>query len=356
MDFIESLPKSDGKDTILVVIDKYTKYAHLVSLQHPFTASQVAQKLLDQVIKLYGPPKVIISDRDKIFTSGFWSELFKIMGTATHLTSAYHPQSDGQSERLNQCVEMYLRCLVHDKPNSWSKWLPMAEWWYNTSHHSAINMTPYMALYGKPPPSVNYHQAEKQQNPCLDLFLRQRAEMQGVLKENLKKAQERMVFYANKNRSERKFLVGDEVFLKTQAFRQRSLKETKDHKFSPRYYGPFKVLKKIGSVAYQIQLPATAKIHNTFHVSLLKKKVGSRHMVWSEIPTETGGVEEKRPARILDRRIMKRNNAVAVDVLMQWDGQVAEDATWEDFDVIRRRYPWFTGEDAASQERGIVKK
>lgn len=170
MDFVESLPKSNGKDTILVVIDKYTKYGHLIALQHPFTASQVAQKLLDQVVKLYGPPKALITDRDRIFTSAFWAELFKLLGTSTHLTTAYHPQSDGQSERFNQCVEMYLRCLTHQQPGQWTRWLPMAEWWYNTSHHSAINMTPYQALYGKKPPSLHYHQAQNTRIDCIDTF------------------------------------------------------------------------------------------------------------------------------------------------------------------------------------------
>lgn len=95
MDFIEALPSSNGYDTIMVVIDKYTKYCHLLPFRHHFTATQVAQKFLDNIVKLYGPPKILISDRDKIFTSNFWSALFRSMGTASHLTTAYHPQSDG---------------------------------------------------------------------------------------------------------------------------------------------------------------------------------------------------------------------------------------------------------------------
>lgn len=146
MDFIESLPKSAGRDIILVIIDKYTKYAHFLAPQHPFTASQVAQTLLDNVFKLYGPPTAVITERDKIFTSNFWAKLFKKLGTSSRLSTAYHPQTDGQSERLNQCLEMYLRCLTYQRPNQWHKWLPMAEWWYNTNYHSAINMTPYFAL------------------------------------------------------------------------------------------------------------------------------------------------------------------------------------------------------------------
>lgn len=116
--------------------------------------------------------------------------------------------------------------------------------------------------------------------------------MQVLLKGNLQKAQERMTYYANKKRTDRSFKEGDEVFLKVQAFRQSSLKATKDNKFSPKYYGPFKILKKIGAVAYRLQLPATARIHNTFHVSLLKKKVGDASMVSSDLPTTTAPAPE----------------------------------------------------------------
>lgn len=115
MDFVEGLPKSNGKDTILVTVDKFTKGCHLMALSHPYTASQVAQLVLDHVIKLHGTPKAIISDRDKIFISSFWKELFKAMGTQIKLSSAYHPQTDGQSERVNQCIEMYLRCMTGHK-------------------------------------------------------------------------------------------------------------------------------------------------------------------------------------------------------------------------------------------------
>lgn len=185
MDLIESLPKSAGHDTILVIIDKYTKYAHFITLKHHFTASQVSQTLLDNVFKLYGPPTAVITDRDKIFTSNFWAELFKKLGTASRLSTAYHPQTDGQSERLNQCLEMYLRCLTYQRPNQWHKWLPMAEWWYNTNHHSSINMTPYFALYGRHPPSFNYHQAGSSPNVCVNTFIQQRTELHKLLKSNL---------------------------------------------------------------------------------------------------------------------------------------------------------------------------
>ena len=148
MDFIEGLPSSSGCTVILVVVDRFTKYAHFLPLKHPFTAAQVAQLFLDNVVKLHSTPKSIVSDRDKIFTSIFWKELFKRCDTQLALTTAYHPQSDGQSERVNQCLEMYLRCAVHSSPTKWKQLLPLAEFWYNSSHHTALGCSHFKALYG----------------------------------------------------------------------------------------------------------------------------------------------------------------------------------------------------------------
>lgn len=148
MDFIEGLPKSKGKDTILVVVDKLTKYCHLITLTHHFSAQKVAQEVLNQVVKLHGVPQDIMLDREPIFVSNFWQELFAAMGTTLKLSSAYHPQTDGQTERVNQCIKMYLRCMTGHKPAEWSNWIPLAEWWYNSSFHSS-GMTPYQALYNQ---------------------------------------------------------------------------------------------------------------------------------------------------------------------------------------------------------------
>lgn len=152
MDFIEGLPRSMGKDVIFVVVDRMSKYAHLMTLAHPFLALEVAQSYLDYVFKLHGLPNSIVSDRDSVFLSNFWQALFSVHGVELNLSFSYHPQTDGQTEVLNRCLEAYLRCMSSQEPKVWCKWLPTAKWWYNTTYHSSIHMTPFEAVYGQPPP------------------------------------------------------------------------------------------------------------------------------------------------------------------------------------------------------------
>lgn len=153
MDFVEGLPKSEGKDVILVIVDRLTKYAHFLPLSHPFSASQVAKLFLDHIYKLHGLPQTIVTDRDKIFTSNLWKEMFKQLGTSLQYSTSYHPQTDGQTERVN-CLENYLRPMCFCNPKKWMSWLSLAKYWYNTNFHSSLNCTPFQALYGVWPPST----------------------------------------------------------------------------------------------------------------------------------------------------------------------------------------------------------
>lgn len=150
-DFVEGLPSSQGYQVILVVIDKFTKFAHFLPLKHPYTALQVAQVFFNQVYRLHGMPTRIISDRDPVFTCLFWQELFRLSDTILNMSSARHPETDGQTERLNQCLEAFLRCSTHDAPAKWAKWLSLAEHWYNTTYHTSAGITPFEALYDYQP-------------------------------------------------------------------------------------------------------------------------------------------------------------------------------------------------------------
>lgn len=154
MDFITGLPLSNGSTVILVVVDRFSKGVHLGPLPTNFTAYKVADLFVSMVCKLHGLPKSIVSDRDPIFISWFWSDLFKFSGTLLRMSSSYHPQTDGQTEVMNRTIEQYLRAFVHATPSHWTRYLPWAEFHYNTSVHSASGLSPFQVIFGKPPPSI----------------------------------------------------------------------------------------------------------------------------------------------------------------------------------------------------------
>ncbi|KAL8127908.1 hypothetical protein AgCh_014740 [Apium graveolens] len=303
MDFIEGLPKSKGKEVIMVVIDRLSKFGHFVALQHPFSALTVAQAYLDQIYKLHGSPKSIISDRDKVFTSSFWKEFMKLQGVQLKFSMAYHPQTDGQSKVLNMCLETYLRCMCHEVPQDWAKWLPLAEFWYNSNFHSAINKTPYEVMYNQPPP---IHRPYILGSTMLDTIDR----------------------------------IGDWVYLKLQLHRQVSVLHRPNQKLAAKYYGPYEVIKKIGVVAYTLNLPPSAKIHPTFHVSLLKKHHGPPpNIIDQSIPEmhdSSISINCKKPSAVREVRTVKKRNAAQVQWLIQWEQLPIEESTWEEAQGTRK--------------------
>jgi hypothetical protein len=285
MDFITRLPKSEGKSVIMVIVDRLTKNAHFCALSHPFKASTVSTTFMETVQKLHGSPKIIVSDRDPIFTGHFWTELFSCLGTQLAHSSSYHPKSNGQTEIVNKCLEGYLHCFVSDKQTQWFKWLPLAEWLYNTSFHTATKMTPFMALYGYHPPSITSSRKEKSKVQAVEDHIENQQQVLQILKYNLTMAQNRMKQQADQHRSERSFEVRDWVLLRLQPYKQMSLKQAKkDNKLSLKYYGPYKVLQKIGTMAYKLELPASSQVHPVFHVSFLKKVIGNKILVQTILP------------------------------------------------------------------------
>lgn len=273
MDFIEGLPKVQGKDTIMVVVDRLTKYAHFIPLSHPFTAKDIAEVFLKEVVKLRGFPSTIVSDRDKIFLSHFWFELFRVAGTNLKFSSAYNPQTDGQTEVVNRCLETYLRCLTGSKPKQWIKWLSWAEFWFNTNYNSSTKSTPFKALYGRDPPQLLKGTTIPSSVEEVNQMTADRDTILQDLKTNLVKAHNQMKSYADKHRREVSYAMGDWVYLKLQPYRLKSLAKKRNEKLSPRFYGPYQIVKCIGQVAYQLDLPPDNKVHPVFNVSLLKKVV-----------------------------------------------------------------------------------
>lgn len=236
LDFIEGLPRSRHYNCILVVVDKFSKYSHFIPLTHPFTANGVAAEFMKHIYKLHGLPKVIIiSDRDKIFTSQFWDQLFSRSGTKLHMSSAYHPQTDGQTERVIQCLEIYLRCFVHATPTKWATWLYLAEFWYNSSYHSTLGKTLFEVLYGYTPAHFGIS-SDDCQIADLKIWLQERQFMQQLLQQHLNRAQQQMKSQADKKRSFREFNVGDWVYLKLQPYIQTSVAKRANHKLEFRYF------------------------------------------------------------------------------------------------------------------------
>jgi hypothetical protein len=209
MDCITGLLKSEGKSVIMVIVDRLTKYAHFCALCHPFKANIFSIAFMERVQKRHGSPKIIVSDRDPIFSGHFWTELFSCLGTQLAHSSSYHAQSDGQTEIVNKCLEGYLWCFVSDKQTKWFKWLPLEEWWYNTSFRTATKMTPFMAHYGYHPPSITSYLKEKSKVQEVEDHIEHQQQVLQILKDNLTMAHNRMKQQAYKHRSERIFEVGD---------------------------------------------------------------------------------------------------------------------------------------------------
>jgi hypothetical protein len=237
---------------------------------------------------------------------------------------------------VNKCLEGYLHCFVSDKQTQWFKWLPLIEWWYNTSFHTATKMTPFMALYGYHPPSITSSLKEKYKVQVVEDHIEHQQQVLQILKDNLTMAQNHMKQQADQHRSERSFEVGDWVFLRLQPYKQMSLKQAKkDNKLSPKYYGPYKVLQKIGTMAYKLELPASSRVHPVFHVSCLKKVIGDKIPVQTIFPElDEEGKIILEPEAIIDIRIHQLRNRSISEYLIKWRKLPAEDSTWEDESFI----------------------
>ena len=252
MDFIDGLPISKGKNSILVVVDRLSKSAHFLALSHPYIAKTVAEKFVEGIVKHHGLPQSIIFDRDSLFMSKFWQELFKMSETRMKMSSSYHPQTDGQTEVINRCLEQYLRSFVHQQPRQWFAYLSWTKFWYNTTYHASIGMTPFEALYGRPPPEIPKYQDGTSAVNEVDLMLRSRNKVMGQLKENLQATNNRMKQFTYGNCRDIEYQVGDYVYLKLQPHRQQSVFRRTSQKLANKYYGPYQIMEKIGKVTYRL--------------------------------------------------------------------------------------------------------
>jgi hypothetical protein len=245
---------------------------------------------------------------------------------------------------VNRTLEQYLRCFSSDQPKGWMEWLAWAEYGYNTAVHSATKVSPFEAVYGVPPPTMTSYIPGTTKIQAVDNLLHQREVILRDLRRNLLEAQVRMKSRADLHRRELTFEVGDYVFLKLQPYRQKSVAFRSSLKLSPRVFGPFKVLARIGAVVYKLDLPEGARMHNVFHVSLLKKKWGPvvDQTVITLPPVLADAALLPEPELILDRRVIQKGKyRPKTKVLVQWKGALPEDASWENLWRFAKTYPQF---------------
>jgi hypothetical protein len=293
----------------------------------------VARLFFDNIVRYHGVPSSIVSDRDRKFISNFWKELWSCLGTKLNMSSAYHPETDGQTERANRTLEDGLRSYVSIHQDDWDDYLVCAEIAYNNSMNASTNQTPYFMNSGQHP------------NLALPTSIRTKTSSQSVTellesmntaiehaKASLAEAQQRQKHYADQHRREITFKVGDKVMLSTQNLSSLD----KAPKLLPRYIGPYSVRKIISPVAYELDLPGNMKIHPTFHVSKLKPYHSSddnlfpnREQIVRPPPDIIDDHEEFEVERILNKRIRKYGRGQRIEYLVLWKGYPIHEATWE---------------------------
>ena len=342
MDFVVGLPRTtSGNDTIWVIVDRLTKSAHFIAIKATFSVEKLAELYVNQVVKLHGVPRSIISDRDGRFTSRFWTSVHMAMGSRLKFSTAFHPQTDGQSERTIQTLEDMLRSCVLDFKGNWDQKLPLIEFSYNNSYHSSIDMAPFEALYGRKCRSpINWQEVGQKQLQKTD-FIKKTSEDIQKIKQRLDMAFSRQKSYADKRRRPLEFQVGDAVFIKI-APMKGVMRFGKKGKLSPRYTGPFEILERVGKVAYRLALPPElSSMHDVFHVSMLKKYISDPSHILHQEPVEvqTDMTYEEKPVRILDREDKVLRNRTIPMVKVLWKNHAVEEATWEVESDMRRNYP-----------------
>ncbi|KAD4385853.1 hypothetical protein E3N88_26022 [Mikania micrantha] len=342
MDFITKLPRtSSGYDSIWVIVDRLTKSAHFLPIREDFKMEKLAKLYITEIITRHGVPMSIISDRDSRFTSRFWQSMQKALGTRLNLSTAYHPQTDGQTERTIQTLEDMLRCCVVDFGGSWDNHLPLIEFSYNNSYHTSIKCAPFEALYGRKCRSpVCWAEIGESQITGPEI-IQETTDKIAQIKDRIKAARDRQKSYADNRRKPLEFAIGDKVMLKVSPWKG-VVRFGKKGKLAPRYVGPFEILDRIGPVAYKLQLPQELSgVHDTFHVSNLKKCLSDETMI---IPLNEVRLDDKlhfieEPIEIMDREMKTLKRSRIPIVKVRWNSKRGPEFTWEREDHMKKEYP-----------------
>ncbi|GKD55217.1 putative reverse transcriptase domain-containing protein [Tanacetum coccineum] len=280
MDFITKLSKTSNRhDTIWVIVDRLTKSAHFIPTRETDSMETLTRLYIKEIISRHSMPISIILDRDSHFTSRFWQSLQSALGTQLDMSTTYHPETDGQSERTIQTLEDMLRACVIDFGKGWERHLPLVEFSYNNSYHASIKATPFEALYGRKCRSPVCWAKVGDVQLTRPEIIHETTKKIVQIRQCLQAARDRQRSYANIRRKPLEFQVGDRVMLKVSP-RKGVIRFRKRGKLNPWYIGPFKILERIGSVAYNLELhEELSNVHNTFYISNLKKCLSDESLV-----------------------------------------------------------------------------
>ncbi|GJU52168.1 putative reverse transcriptase domain-containing protein [Tanacetum coccineum] len=321
----------------------------LIALPNPHTSSTretdsmetITRLYIKEIVSQYGVPISIISNHDSHFTSKFWQSLQSALGTQLDMSMTYHPETDGQSERTIQTLEDMLRACVIDFRKGWERHLPLVEFSYNNSYHASIKAAPFEALYGRKCRSpVCWAKVGDVQLTGPEI-IHETTEKIVQIQQCLQAARDRQRSYANIRRKPLEFQVGDRVMLKVSP-RKGVIQFGKRGKLNPRYIGPFKILKRIGPVAYKLELPEElSNVHSTFHISNLKKCLSDESHV---IPMKELRLDDKlnfveEPVEIMDREVKQLKQSRIPIIKVRWNSKRGPEFTWEREDQIRAKYP-----------------
>ncbi|KAL4009484.1 hypothetical protein ACER0C_003336 [Sarotherodon galilaeus] len=323
LDFVTGLPSVNGLDTILTVVDRFSKAVHLVALAGLPSARQTAELFLDHVVRLHGFPKDIVSDRGPQFTARFWKAFCRLIGASPCLSSGYHPQTNGQVERTNQQLGRFLRCFVSAQPSLWPRYLLWAELSHNLNVSSATGLSPFEVCHGLHPPIFSHQEAEvdvpaaeQMVRRCRQAWIKARA---AISRSNTRYAAQ----HRRRHRPGHPFRPGDRVWFSTRHLRLH----TESRKLTPRFVGPYEITARLNPVTYRLRLPSAMKVHPVFHVSQLKRRVASSLAPPSPSPPPPRFLD-RDPIYTVRRLLDSRRRGRGVQYLVDWAGFGPEERSW----------------------------
>ncbi|KAJ7947141.1 Retrotransposon protein, putative, Ty3-gypsy subclass [Quillaja saponaria] len=333
LDFITSLSRVGDLSTILVVVDRFSKYATFIPAPKYCSAEDTAQLFFKYVVKYWGVPKNIVSDRDSRFTGTFWSELFNLLGSQLNISSSYHPQTDGQTEKFNGMLEEYLRHFASVNQRNWPKLLDTAQFCFNAQKSSATNRSPFEIVTGQQP--LLPHTLDGPytgKSPKAHHFTKDWKQNIDIARAYLEKASKRMKKWADKGRRQLEFQVGDLVLVKLTKEQLKGLRG-QDHKLIRKYEGPLPIVSKVGKVAYKIDLPPWMKIHPVIHVSNLKPYHPDPEDPARNQSTRPAVNLKKPPSRVAEEILAERRVIIRrrprLEFLVKWKGLGDEETSLE---------------------------